>query len=637
MQSTISSFFVKLFKNIAAYFPYSILGKVFYAICGFIEGTVSESIIGRFFKKKTDSQKIFKESIFGKIVLFPVNLSVFLANKISGYYNEIRKGSSVLYLIDNWNLVSIRLYGFSLISFGVIYGVLRLLSGSGTLVAVLFSLAVAILGGLFVIINRSLKSLFKGSIVLKSIGGIFYDNAANEHSRLFLEDDHIQMKGAVTSTVVGAVLAVCAFVLLPIDFICALFGAIFILIAFKHVHVGVFITAIAAPVIPTMALAALSILCAVSFILKLVRNKEYKFNYSPLYAPIALFALSYLMGTLNSFAFVSSVKIFMIHITFMIFYIVLYNSLANEKTYKAVLSSFVLFGGLVALYGVLQNFLGITGTASWVDENMFQDIKLRVYSTFDNPNVLGEFLVLSIPVCLALFLKSEKLFHKILYLGVLALMGACLIFTWSRGAWLGVMLAIMIYLVMTDKRWTLCALIIIVVIPFIPSLLASNSTIIGRFASIGNMADSSTAYRVSIWGSALSMIKDYWLCGIGPGSDAFSKIYIDYAAAGANFALHSHNLYLQLITELGISGLVVFVAIIIKFYKSTIMSVLENGKKSLRSSVTIASVAGISGLLFQGLTDYIWYNYKLLLIFWIVLAIGSQSAENIKDKKGGNI
>ncbi len=637
MQSTIGSFFVKLFKNIAAYFPHSILGKVFYAICDFIEGTVSESIIGRFFKRKKDSETVLKESIFGKIILSPVLFFEYLAKKVEKLYGNIRSGSSVLYFIDSWNLVSIRIYGILLCSFGVFYAILRFVSGSGTMAAILGCLLIVVLGAIFILINRSLKSLFKGSYILKSIGCIFYDNAANEHSRLFLEDDNIQMKGAVTISIIGALLAIGAFLLTPIDFICAVLGAIFIILTLKYVYVGVFVTAVASPILPTMVLAGLSIVCAVAFILKIVRDKRVKFSYSPLYAPIALFALSYLLGTINSFAFMSSIKIFMLHIAFMIFYVILYNSLGNEKTYKAIISSFVLFGGLVAFYGIVQNFLGITGTASWVDENMFEDIKLRVYSTFDNPNVLGEFLVLSIPLALAFFLRSGKILHKFLYLGVLALMGVCLIFTWSRGAWLGVMLAVMIYLVMTDKRWTLCALIIIVVIPFIPTLLSSNSTVIGRFASIGNMEDSSTAYRVSIWRSAIMIIKDYWLSGIGPGSDAFSKIYVDYAASGAKFALHSHNLYLQLITELGISGFVVFAAIIIKFYKSGINSVLENGAKSLRSSVVIASVSGISGLLLQGMTDYIWYNYKLLLIFWIVLAIGSRSAQSPEGKKGGNV
>ena len=44
-------------------------------------------------------------------------------------------------------------------------------------------------------------------------------------------------------------------------------------------------------------------------------------------------------------------------------------------------------------------------------------------------------------------------------------------------------------------------------------------------AIVLTMEDGSTAYRVSIWMSTLSLIKDFWICGIGTGSDAFSLVY----------------------------------------------------------------------------------------------------------------
>ena len=49
-------------------------------------------------------------------------------------------------------------------------------------------------------------------------------------------------------------------------------------------------------------------------------------------------------------------------------------------------------------------------------------------------------------------------------------------------------------------------------------------TIINRFLSIGNMADSSTSYRVYIWLGTIAMLKDYWFCGIGPGAAAFNQV-----------------------------------------------------------------------------------------------------------------
>lgn len=637
MQSVICSFFVRKIKNLASYFPHSIIGKVFFAICNFIKAVLAGSFIGRAIKKNSNYKEILEGSLFCKIILLPVKIAEFIGKKISASYESARNSSKILYIVDNWHLISTRIYGLFLVTFGLMFGVLRFIFGSGTKIILLLSFLIVILGVLLCLINRSIKSLFKGSGVLKAVAGLFFEIEKKEHSPLFLNDDNIHIKGVIPTLAMGAVFGILAFLIGPADFAFAVFGTIFLILVLKYTYLAVFITVAAAPVLPTMALAGLCVLSAGSFLYRMIKDKNFKFIYSPLFIPTIIFAISYLVGTLTSYALVSSIKILMLHIAFMIFYVILYNSLKDEKAYKSILSFFVVMGGFIALYGIIQNILGITGTESWVDENMFQDIKLRVYSTFGNPNVLGEYLVLLIPLSMAFVLRSERPVHKLVYFCIFAIMAVCMILTWSRGAWLGIMLAVMIFLVLTDKRWLLCALLIVVAIPFVPALLNSGSAIIGRFTSIGNMADSSTAYRVSIWRSAIDIIKDYWIGGIGPGSDAFSLIYKNYAASGADFALHSHNLYLQLITELGISGIVVFVMLILRFVKMTAKSYITENRKTLKSSVSIACLAGISGLLLQGLTDYIWYNYKLVLIFWIVLAIGSASVSENTSKGGGGV
>ncbi|MBE7027717.1 MAG: hypothetical protein E7407_01610 [Ruminococcaceae bacterium] len=634
MQSAIYRFFVKYIKKTADIFPHSILGKVFFSICSFIQQTVSGSLLGRFFKRQTDDASYVKESIFVRLFLIPIKFIRFVSQKISTYYNKLRAGSDILYFTDNWNLVSVRIYGAALCSFGGFYAILRLFSGSLTFKALAFCLLFIVSGLFFILINKSLKSLFKGSYLLKKTGELFYDNAAREHSRLFLIDDAIHIKGSIAATIFGAVLAACAMLLSPIDFVLSIFGIIFILLVLKYTELGVFIVTAASPILPTLVLAGLSVLCAFSFCFRLLRKKDIKIMYSPLYIPALVFALTYFLGTLNSFAFIGSAGIFLVHLSFILLYFVAFNILGNDKAYKAITSAFVLMAGFIALYGIAQNFIGISSTSSWVDEKMFEDIKLRVYSTFDNPNVLGEYLVMMIPLSMAFSLRSEKPLHKIVYFAVLALCVLCLIFTWSRGAWLGAMLAVIIFLVATDKRWAICSLVLFVVIPFIPVVLSSDSAIVGRITSIGDMSDSSTAYRVSIWYSALRVIRDFWLSGIGPGSDAFSLVYQKYAASGVAFALHSHNLFLQLLVELGIGGFLVFIMLLLRYVKSSVQTLLYENKKTLHSTVTTACTSGILGLMLQGMTDYVWYNYKILLIFWIVLAISTAKSHTSKKEDG---
>lgn len=62
---------------------------------------------------------------------------------------------------------------------------------------------------------------------------------------------------------------------------------------------------------------------------------------------------------------------------------------------------------LVAGYGVYENYFGALLTI-WQDTEMFGDIAGRVTSTFGNPNVLGEYLIMAIPFALAMLLTGEK-------------------------------------------------------------------------------------------------------------------------------------------------------------------------------------------------------------------------------------
>ena len=103
------------------------------------------------------------------------------------------------------------------------------------------------------------------------------------------------------------------------------------------------------------------------------------------------------------------------------------------------------------------------------------------------------------------------------------------------------------------------------------------------------------------------------------GEAAFNSVYPFYSY-NAIVAPHSHNVYLQMLVDAGISGLIAFLAIAVLFLKR--MSSLYRAKKGAISILAVAIGAGVIAYLVQGMFDYVFYNYRVLMIFWAVLGMG---------------
>lgn len=380
------------------------------------------------------------------------------------------------------------------------------------------------------------------------------------------------------------------------------------------------ITVFAVPFVSTMMSLLLLICTALSLFLKVAINKNFKLKYFKTNAWVLMFVLVIGICAVTSISLEESRNIALLMIAFVLSYFVVINTIENEKQFKFILYIFSIAAVITAFYGLYQYMFGDLYSQAWLDKEMFEDIKMRVYSTFENPNVYGEYLILAIPIIAGLLWTEKGMFKKLFWLGSLEVTMLALALTFSRGCWLGIILAIGLLAIMIDRRFILLGIVVLLFLPFVLP-----ESIINRFLSIGNMGDSSTSYRVYIWMGTLAMLADYWFSGIGLGITSFNTIYPIYSYNNIS-APHSHNLYLQLVVEFGIVGLIVFLGMLYNFYKETIISICK--KKNI---LTSSLIAGVSGFMLQSMFDHTWYNYRVVLIFWIIIAFGLVSAKVSKS------
>ncbi|MDR0957935.1 MAG: O-antigen ligase family protein [Clostridiales bacterium] len=375
---------------------------------------------------------------------------------------------------------------------------------------------------------------------------------------------------------------------------------------------GVFAAAFLIPIVPTKVILALSILTIVSYGIHFLHDSaDFTPDLMDLFS--LLFAVLLAFSCFISFRPSGSFPMAAVYILFIIFAIVSKNLLNTKKKFFAVLSLLISSSLFVSLYGIYQRFTGnLENREMWLDADMFTNVGARVYSTLENPNVLGEYLIISISISAAALYFLKKPVSKIAALIVAVIGGVCMILTLSRGAWLGLMIAALVFAVLAERK-----LIWLFLLAAIISPLVMPDSILDRFLSIGNVADSSTSYRVNIWRASLEILKVFWPIGIGQGEESFVTIYSLFSL-NAITAPHSHNLYLQIIIDLGICGFLLFVCCMLIYFKN-LLSLVKKADKQLKFAAA-GLAAGMVGYLAQGATDNVWYNYRVVCLFWFLLA-----------------
>ena len=390
---------------------------------------------------------------------------------------------------------------------------------------------------------------------------------------------------------------------------------------FLHSFLWCGLTAALAPLVPTMAVLGLALVGCGSCALRLAREKERRLCPMPTLPPIAAYLAVYLIGTLTSEDVRGSLLIGALTAAFILFSVALYRSVDTREQFDALVAALVAAGAVVACYGILQyKFHWGYQSAAWVDDDMFSSITFRVSSTLQNPNMLGQYFILMIPLGGAKLLTAKGTRRRLFYFACCAVMCVCMILTFSRGAWLGLLFAGFLFFIALQPR-----LLFLVPLALLALWRVMPPMVIERFTSIGDLTDRSTSYRVNIWLGTLAMLRDgYWLTGIGPGEGAFNKVYPFYSY-DTIVAPHAHNLFLQIVVDAGIVGLLVFLWLQLRYFRTLAHALRRETDKTSRL-MQIAFASGLLGFLVQAMTDYSFYNYRVMLLFWVYLAVGALSA-----------
>ena len=246
-----------------------------------------------------------------------------------------------------------------------------------------------------------------------------------------------------------------------------------------------------------------------------------------------------------------------------------------------------------------------------------------------HPNIMAALMALLFALAWAWFLcpisgTVKKIAARLILGAALALMGGVLLLTKSRGGYIaGAVGGLMVMWLSARRQGSR----IMVLFLSLAVLGLGAWLLVGMGAGAGEQppelmegaVDSSTwAFRLGVWRAALWMLADFPFTGVGMGlfNDVGVLLYAHYAPSNPG----AHNLYFQVGVDLGIPGLVAYLAVLMMVLwmaGSAIRKFARQGDGTMRA-VSIGALAGVVALMVHGLVDIGVWGTRAAFIPWIV-------------------
>jgi hypothetical protein len=279
---------------------------------------------------------------------------------------------------------------------------------------------------------------------------------------------------------------------------------------------------------------------------------------------------------------------------------------AREKALLALAGTAVVLG----LVAVMQGFTG------WAVPPPFdgtpippaQEAEFRSTAFYGFPNAIGLFLAPLIP----LFVLSSR--RKVFLLAA-SLSVAGLLMAQSEGAMIGAAGGLVFLgLMLPGVRKATLALgvvgvIVVLAVPQLRSLAVEKLT----------LEDWSGRVRKEMWAETWTMLKDRPL--FGAGLSGYRAVFAPYHKAGhIEIFQYPHNIVLNLWTELGLAGVLVFALTVWRF-----MTDLRAAcrKDPTTHAFTAALGASVVAMLVHGLVDVPYFKNDLAMLFWLLMAMAA--------------
>jgi O-antigen ligase len=306
------------------------------------------------------------------------------------------------------------------------------------------------------------------------------------------------------------------------------------------------------------------------------------------------------------------------------FYFMACQILSNGRLQVRTVRIVAFFASFYALLAILEA-LAPNGQILWLLKP-WPAYAGEPFGTFVNGNHYAGLMGMLLPLVIALFLAEKPLaryggwrertidfftdpqLDKHLLAGFGALLVAVSIFlSLSRGgilSTLGALLLFALLLLWKEQGHRRALIMLLFVVAFFFAIgVFGWQPIFDAFARIRNLQGEISDGRLSYWQDCLVLWRDFPVLGSGFGS--FIDSYAGYQTLfqGEHVVDHAHNDYVELLTDAGLSGVLLALWVVFSMLRGTLPG-LRRRRKAFSVLLYFGSLTGLSALLLHSLTDF---------------------------------
>lgn len=289
----------------------------------------------------------------------------------------------------------------------------------------------------------------------------------------------------------------------------------------------------------------------------------------------------------------------------------------NYKRLQKIVVTVIIFGALMAFYGILQRLASIEEIYGIRPPG-----QAVPFASFVNQHHFAAFMEMTIGIALALiFGKAVKKDKQLLLIIASVVMGMAIVFTGSRGGMLSLfgVLGFVIAVNLRNKKAAnevgssekrenfqrnsafIGAGLALILVLFGSVLLLGGGNSLARVIGL-QFSDDVSNGRIHFWQIALKIFLDHPV--LGAGLDSFGTAFTRYDTWNGTFRIEqAHNDYLQILADAGIAGLVCVAAFIFLLFKKGLKTI-ANAEDPFRKNVAIGALAGCLGILIHSFFDF---------------------------------